>query len=44
VTNTIPCFWIALTATLLHPPGAQRNRALDVFKRWLLAELAAQRG
>jgi DNA-binding transcriptional LysR family regulator len=25
---------------LVHPPGAQRNRALSVFKRWLLAALA----
>jgi DNA-binding transcriptional LysR family regulator len=29
---------------LVHPPGAQRNRALQVFKGWLLAELAAQAG
>jgi DNA-binding transcriptional LysR family regulator len=27
---------------LVHPPGAQRNRALQVFKRWLLAELSTQ--
>jgi DNA-binding transcriptional LysR family regulator len=29
---------------LVHPPSAQRNRALQLFQRWLLAELAAQRG
>lgn len=28
---------------LVHPPGAQRNRALQVFKRWLLNELPEQR-
>jgi len=27
---------------LVHPPGAQRNRALQTFKKWLLAELAKQ--
>jgi DNA-binding transcriptional LysR family regulator len=27
---------------LVHPLGAQRNRALQVFKRWLLAELSTQ--
>ena len=27
---------------LVHPPGAQRNRALSVFKRWLLAELSTE--
>jgi DNA-binding transcriptional LysR family regulator len=26
---------------LVHPPGARRNRALQVFKRWLLTELPA---
>jgi hypothetical protein len=25
---------------LVHPPGAQRNRALLTFKKWLLTELA----
>ncbi|MFB9263481.1 LysR substrate-binding domain-containing protein [Bradyrhizobium erythrophlei] len=25
---------------LVHPPGSQRNRALQTFKKWLLAELA----
>ncbi len=25
---------------LVHPPGAQRNRALQMFKKWLFAELA----
>jgi DNA-binding transcriptional LysR family regulator len=29
---------------LVHPPGARRNRALQVFKRWLLSELPALRG
>jgi DNA-binding transcriptional LysR family regulator len=28
---------------LVHPPGARRNRALQAFKRWLLAELPALR-
>jgi DNA-binding transcriptional LysR family regulator len=28
---------------LVHPPGARRNRALQTFKRWLLAEVATLR-
>ena len=28
---------------LVHPPGAQPNRALQKFKRWLLTELPEQR-
>ncbi len=28
---------------LVHPPGGQRNAALQMFRRWLLAELAASR-
>jgi DNA-binding transcriptional LysR family regulator len=28
---------------LVHPPGARRNRALAVFKRWLLAEIPTLR-
>jgi DNA-binding transcriptional LysR family regulator len=28
---------------LVHPPGGQRHHALQVFRRWLLAELAASR-
>lgn len=28
---------------LIHPPGARRNRALAVFRRWLLAELPTLR-
>jgi DNA-binding transcriptional LysR family regulator len=28
---------------LVHPPGARRNHALQVFTGWLLAELSAQR-
>jgi DNA-binding transcriptional LysR family regulator len=31
------------TYWLVYPPGAGRNRALQVFKSWLLAELPAQR-
>ncbi|QOZ29680.1 hypothetical protein XH93_13035 [Bradyrhizobium sp. CCBAU 51753] len=27
---------------LVHPPGAQRSRALQAFKRWLLAEVAKE--
>jgi DNA-binding transcriptional LysR family regulator len=29
---------------LVHPPGAQHNHALQVFKRWLLAELPTSGG
>ncbi|MDE5457033.1 hypothetical protein GWE18_30245 [Bradyrhizobium sp. CSA112] len=29
---------------LVHPPSAQRNRALQVSKRWLLAELPTSGG
>jgi DNA-binding transcriptional LysR family regulator len=29
---------------LVHPPGARRNRALGVFKHWLVAEIATLRG
>jgi DNA-binding transcriptional LysR family regulator len=25
---------------MVHPPGALRNRVIQAFKRWLLAELA----
>jgi DNA-binding transcriptional LysR family regulator len=27
---------------LVHPPGTRRNRALQAFKRWILAELSTQ--
>lgn len=29
---------------LIHPPGGRRNRALAVFKQWLLTELPTLRG
>jgi DNA-binding transcriptional LysR family regulator len=31
------------TYWLVHPPAARRNRALQLFKSWLLAELPAER-
>ncbi|WP_245452590.1 LysR substrate-binding domain-containing protein [Bradyrhizobium sp. C9] len=40
IRRLLPVGHVAGSYWLVHPPGAQRNRALQTFKKWLLAELA----
>jgi DNA-binding transcriptional LysR family regulator len=40
IRRLLPVGHVTGSYWLVHPPGAQRNRALQTFKKWLLAELA----
>ncbi|MES5485845.1 LysR substrate-binding domain-containing protein [Bradyrhizobium sp. INPA03-11B] len=39
IRRLLPVGHVTGSYWLVHPPGAQRNRALQTFKKWLLAEL-----
>ena len=40
IRRLLPVGHVTGSYWLVHPSGAQRNRALQTFKKWLLAELA----
>ncbi|WP_245313936.1 LysR substrate-binding domain-containing protein [Bradyrhizobium elkanii] len=40
IRRLLPVGHVTGSYWLVHPPGAQRSRALQTFKKWLLAELA----